>query len=70
MLDATEPFVTKSVNWSEEICCSIVVMLVVTDLLSEVISVFCAVVSELTEQTEVIEMAMEIMDEEEMEICI
>lgn len=70
MLDATEPFVTKSVNCSEEICCSIVVMLVVTDLLSEVISVLCAVVSELTEQTEVIEMAMEIMDDEEMEICI
>lgn len=45
-------------------------MLVVTDLLSEVISVFCAVVSELTEHTEVIEMAMKIMDEEEMEICI
>ena len=70
MLEATEPFVTKSVNWSEEICCSIVVMLVVTDLLSEVISVFWAVVSELTEHTEVIEMAMEIMDEEETEICI
>ena len=70
MLEATEPFVTKSVNWSEEICCSIAVMLVVTDLLSEVISVFWAVVSELTEHTEVIEMAMEIMDEEETEICI